>query len=38
MEYQKGEQVLLGKMGDSEGRNARKEAPEGVGIQGGCFA
>lgn len=35
---QKGEQVLLGKMGKSEGRHVRKEATEGVGIQGGYFA
>lgn len=35
---QKGEQVLLGKMEESEGRHVKKEATESVGIQGGYFA
>lgn len=34
---QKGEQVLLGKVGESEGRHVREEATEAVGIQGGYF-
>lgn len=35
---QKGEQVLLVKVGESEGRHLRKEDTEGVGRQGGYFA